>query len=206
VRGSAKKRKLGSVGRPPAKLAFRPQNYKDLLELIPPCHRAKPTPQLQGSTSSTSPTTAPCAHPLDPCQGLPSISRHKDSNWIVVRKPLPVENGNPYVAMDSTNVFVLQRRRVCPLLRGNAEVLRRRIQQHVCQGRTSQKSSGGQGDKGMAFLRADPAYYKAQEVRESASVGAAGVGCVSKEVRVRECPRRWVLAVIEKQHLKKGCG
>ena len=105
MRGSAKKRKLGSVGRPPAKLAFRPQNYKDLLELIPPCHRAKPTAAGQHVIYIPHDGAVCTSIGSMPRSSLPSRAT-RTLTGSPSGKPLSVENGNPYVAMDSTNVFL----------------------------------------------------------------------------------------------------
>jgi len=103
VRMSAKKKGKINFGRP-SKIAFRPDNYEELLSLIPKANRSKPTAVGQ--------SVIYVPHESTPCAGwthakVLSIHRHKDSNWIVVQKPLSVEEGaNPYLAIDSTNVFV----------------------------------------------------------------------------------------------------
>jgi len=103
IKALTKKRKpLGCRGRP-TKIAFRPKNYDELLELIPLCHRGKPSAAGEkviylphDSTTCTAWTHAKVV----------SIHRHKDANWVLVKKPFAVENENPYVAIDSTNVFL----------------------------------------------------------------------------------------------------
>lgn len=103
VKGQGKRKKGGSVGRPP-KLAFRPKNYDALLELIPMCHRAKPT-QAGQKIVYVPHEAALCTAWIH--AKVIAIARHKDSNWVLVRKPLAIEKGkNPYVAIDSTNVFL----------------------------------------------------------------------------------------------------
>jgi len=103
IKPKAKKKKMGCVGRP-STAAFRPDNYDELLNLIPQAHRTKPTAAGQ--------KVVYLPHDRARCSAWThakavSISRHKDSNWIIVRKPLSVDEGdNPYVAIDSTNVFL----------------------------------------------------------------------------------------------------
>jgi len=90
--------------------SYRPENYPDLIELIPMQHRVKPTAAGQR-----------VIYVLPQRKAMPGwihavvehIRRHKESNWIVVRKPpglprarLNGENPNPYIALDSTNVFL----------------------------------------------------------------------------------------------------
>jgi len=91
-----------TFGRPP-KIAYRPKNYADLLSLIPQEHRMKPTAAGQ--------QVIYVPHDSTPCEAwvrakVLSIHRHKDSNWIVVHKPVRCDGANPYLAIDSTNVFL----------------------------------------------------------------------------------------------------
>jgi len=104
VKGFSKAKKpLGARGRP-SKIAFRPQNYTELLELIPLSHRAKP--------SCVGEKVIYVPHDSTNCSAwthskVVSIHRHKDANWILMKKPYAIDDGeNPYVAIDSTNVFL----------------------------------------------------------------------------------------------------
>ena len=102
IRSKGKPKKTGTVGRP-SKHAFRPDNYEELLALIPECHRVKPTAIGQ------------CAIyvPHDPshCDSwtnakVAGISRHKETNWILFEKPC-VEYANPYVLLrTSSSLYV----------------------------------------------------------------------------------------------------
>jgi len=97
-----RKPRTKTFGRPP-KIAYRPKNYADLLSLIPQEHRMKPTAAGQ--------QVIYVPHESTPCEAwvhakVLSIHRHKDSNWIVVHKPIRCESVNPYLAIDSSNVFL----------------------------------------------------------------------------------------------------
>lgn len=90
--------------------SYRPQNYADLLELIPKEVRTKPTAAGQRVIYVLPQRTAMegWIHAV-----VEHIRRHKESNWIIVKKPpglprsrLNTENPNPYIALDSTNVFL----------------------------------------------------------------------------------------------------
>lgn len=102
ARKSCKKDHLGP-GRP-IKIAFRPDNYAELLSLIPKQHQIKP--------SSVRQDVIYVPHIRTPCGGwtrakVLEVRRHKKTNWILMMKPLAVEDGhNPYIAVDSTNVFL----------------------------------------------------------------------------------------------------
>jgi len=102
IRSKGKPKKTATVGRPSTH-AFRPDNYDELLDLIPKCHRVKPTGLGQ------------CAiylpHDRRRCDSwtyakVAGLSRHKESNWVLFKKPCVENDANPYVAIDSTNVFL----------------------------------------------------------------------------------------------------
>lgn len=88
-------------------LSFRPDNYEELLRLIPEFYRSKP--DTRGNRCiyvlpKPKPMTA-WLHGV-----VEAVRRHKEGNWIIVRKPpgskRMYEDSNPYHAIHSTNVFL----------------------------------------------------------------------------------------------------
>lgn len=85
-------------------LSLRPSNFTAMLALIPTVYRHKPTvPGQQVIYLLHGPQ---CATQWE--RGtVASIRRHIDSNWVVVKKnPEPAPGVNPFLAIDSTNVFL----------------------------------------------------------------------------------------------------
>lgn len=97
--GSKRRRRM------PTPEALRPTNYAEMLNLIPLRYRQKPVgPDEHVIYLKHSPKAA-----TEWERGIVvKISRHIDSNWVLVRKnPAPEDVcANPYLAIDSTNVFV----------------------------------------------------------------------------------------------------
>jgi len=91
--------------RTPTPQALRPTNYVDMLNLIPLQYRQKPVAFAERVIYLMHKPKA--ANEWE--RGtVVQISRHIDSNWVLVRKnPAPEDvSANPYRAIDSTNVFV----------------------------------------------------------------------------------------------------
>lgn len=107
-RGIGPIRKKKVVGKKPrkrtckAKVIF-PVNLEQLEALIPRAHRAKPT--TAGNEIIYVPAVA---GPLERwvTATVERISRHRDTNWIIVKKPCPKPSENQYLAIDSTCVWL----------------------------------------------------------------------------------------------------
>lgn len=84
--------------------ALCPPNYDELLQLIPPGQRAKPTragQQVVYVLAQADPMPALLTGTVE------RIARHKVSNWILVRKPWPLRHAeNPFLAVHSTNAWL----------------------------------------------------------------------------------------------------
>ena len=98
-----KKTGIKSRDRPCKPKVVFPVNLDVLEALIPPAHRAKPT-----AVGDEVIYVPPVAGPLQrwTTATVLRISRHIDTNWIIVAKPNPERSGNPYLAIDSTCVWL----------------------------------------------------------------------------------------------------
>ena len=110
--GAAPRRQPGR-GKPGAKTrnqscaakVFFPANFSSLNALIPANYRTKPTQQGQ-TCMYVPPISAPLQQwTLAVVERIAAHNSH-DSNWVVVRKPSPCDGENPYLAIDSTCVWL----------------------------------------------------------------------------------------------------
>jgi hypothetical protein len=86
----------------PRKLAFQPPNWRELLREIPK-PQAKPF-EIGQRVFYVPPSITPVPWSVATVE---HIGPHRNTNWIVVQKDnMTRKNGNPYIAIDSTNVFL----------------------------------------------------------------------------------------------------
>jgi len=106
VRGGFKPKGIGLRKRKTAPLGFRPANWDALVKQLAKQERIKPT--SVGDRVIWAPHD-PSPLPKWNVGEVVHLGPHRDTMWVVVRKP-GTDSRNPFLAIDSTNVFLCPKR------------------------------------------------------------------------------------------------